>query len=214
MTPNQGTVLLDGEDIARLPSQKVARKMAILPQAPIAPPGLTVEELVAYGRYPHQRGFGRMNDEDKDKIAWALNITGLVELAQRDVDALSGGQRQRVWVAMALAQDTSLILLDEPTTYLDLVHQLEVLQLLQRLNAETGKTIVLVIHELNMASRISDHIVAMKSGSIVAQGQPSEIMTSEVLAQVFGIDAFVQPDPRTARPVCVTYDVMEKQVIK
>lgn len=202
-----GTVLLDGKAIAQLPGTEIARKMAILPQSPVSPPGLTVEELVAYGRYPHQRGFGRLNDKDKEKITWALTITGLSALRERDVDTLSGGQRQRVWIAMALAQDTELILLDEPTTYLDLVHQLEVLALLKRLNAETGRTIALVIHELNMAARFADHMIAVRDGAIVAQGEPDEIMTPEVLGRVFEIDALVAKDPRSGRPVCITFDV-------
>lgn len=202
-----GTVLLDGKDIGLLSGIQIARKMAILPQGAIAPPGLTVEELVAYGRYPHQKGFGHLTESDREKIAWSLRITNLSEFAQRDVDALSGGQRQRVWIAMALAQDTDLILLDEPTTYLDLVHQLEVLQLLQELNEQAGRTIALVIHELNMASRVSDHIIAMKSGQIVAQGPPESIMTPDTLREVFGIDAVIVPDPNHGKPVCVTYEI-------
>ena len=202
-----GAVLLDGKAIASLPGTEVARKMAILPQSPIAPPGLTVEELVAYGRYPHQRGFGRLDDLDREKIGWALEITGLSALSERDVDTLSGGQRQRVWIAMALSQDTELILLDEPTTYLDLVHQLEVLTLLKRLNVETGRTIVLVIHELNMAARFADHMIAIRDGAIVAQGTPDAIMTPEILGRVFEIDAVIAKDPRNERPVCVTFDV-------
>lgn len=205
-----GTVLLDGKDISILSSKQVAQKMAILPQSPVAPSGLTVEELVAYGRYPHQGGFGNLGNEDKAKIGWALELTKLTAFRERDVDALSGGQRQRVWIAMALAQDTELMLLDEPTTYLDLVHQLEVLQLLAKLNAETGRTIALVIHEINMAARFADHIIALRAGQIVACGTPKQIIQAEVLRAVFDIDAIVTEDPRTGRPVCLTYDVVQE----
>jgi iron complex transport system ATP-binding protein len=200
-------VLLDQKDIFRLPTTEVAKKMAVLPQSPAAPAGLTVEELVGYGRYPHQTGFGALGKEDAEKISWALSLTGLVSFRERDVDTLSGGQRQRVWIAMALAQDTEAILLDEPTTYLDLVHQLDVLQLLHRLNRDTGRTIALVIHDLNMAARISDYMIAIKEGAIVAQGKPESIMTRQVLHDVFSIDAMLATDPRTGRPVCITYDI-------
>lgn len=206
--PEKGSVLLNGKEISKLPGIEVAKQMAILPQSPTAPKGLTVEELVAYGRYPHQKGFGKLNEKDRDKINWALEITGLSEFRERDVDALSGGQRQRVWISMALAQDTDLILLDEPTTYLDLVHQLEVLQLLQKLKEETGRTIALVIHELNMAARFSDHMIAVRSGEIIAYGSPEEIMTPEILSEIFMIDSVIMKDPRTGKPVCVTYDIL------
>lgn len=202
-----GSILLDGKDIHRLPSVEVAQKLALLPQSPTAPEGLLVEELVAYGRYPHQKGFGRLTGADREKIDWALELTGLTAFKQRAAETLSGGQRQRVWIAMALAQDTELILLDEPTTYLDLVHQLEVLKLLKRLNLQQGKTIALVIHELNMAARFADHMVAVREGAIVAQGSPDVIMTPEVLQRVFDIDAVIGKDPRTGRNVCVTYDI-------
>jgi iron complex transport system ATP-binding protein len=182
--------------------------MAILPQSPVAPAGLTVQELVAYGRYPHQRGFGRLNSEDKEKIAWALANTNLSEFAARPVDALSGGQRQRVWIAMALAQDTELILLDEPTTYLDLVHQLEVMQLLKKLNTDSRRTIVLVIHEINIAARFSDHIIAMKDGRIIAKGTAEEVIAHDVLEAVFNIDAVVTKEPLSGAPVCLTYSIV------
>lgn len=201
-----GVILLDGKAIHQLPSAEVARKLAILPQSPTAPEGLLVEELVAYGRYPHQKGFGRLTGEDREQIGRALQLTGLWELRERAVDTLSGGQRQRVWIAMALAQDTELILLDEPTTYLDLVHQLEVLKLLAKLNRDEGKTIALVIHELNMAARFADHMVAVRQGKIAAQGTPGEVMTPEVLRRVFEIDAVIGKDPRTGRSLCITYD--------
>lgn len=206
MKPQSGAIYLDGKAIIEQSNVEIAKKMAILPQTPQAPDGLTVEELVAYGRYPHQKGFGKLSILDKEKIQWALKITNIDEFRERPLDSLSGGQRQRVWIAMAIAQDTELILLDEPTTYLDLVHQLEVLQLLQKLNQEEKRTIVMVIHDLNMAARFSDYMVTVKKGKIIEQGTPDEIMTPEVLKKVFSIDAHIIPDPRTARPVCVTYE--------
>ena len=172
MKPKGGLVYLNGEDIHRLSTREVARRMAILPQSPQAPAGLTVGELVAYGRFPHQQGFGKFNPEDKKIIAWALEVTKLAELETTTVDNLSGGQRQRVWIAMALAQQTDLILLDEPTTYLDLSYQLEVLELLYRLNREQGCTIVMVLHDLNLAARFADYIIAIRDGSIIRHGTP------------------------------------------
>ena len=200
-----GAVYLDGRAIAEMPTAEVARKMALLPQSPQAPAGLTVGELVALGRYPHQKGFGRLTDDDKRIIDWALSITHLGDFAARPIDALSGGQRQRAWIAMALAQDTGLILLDEPTTYLDMAHQLEVLELLQTLNRDQGKTIALVIHELNLAARFSDWMIALKSGAIRGAGTPAEVMTPALLREVFGLDALIVPDPWTARPSLVSY---------
>ena len=200
-----GAVYLDGRAIAEMPTAEVARKMALLPQAPEAPGGLTVGELVALGRYPHQRGFGRLSARDREIIAWALAITHLDDFSGRALDALSGGQRQRAWIAMALAQDTDLILLDEPTTYLDMAHQLEVLELLRSLNEEQGKTIALVIHELNLAARFADWMIALKAGSIRGAGTPEEVMTPAMLQDVFGLDALIEPDPWTGRPSLVSY---------
>ena len=200
-----GAVYLDGRAIAEMPTAEVARKMALLPQAPEAPGGLTVGELVALGRYPHQRGFGRLSARDREIIAWALAITHLDDFGGRALDALSGGQRQRAWIAMALAQDTDLILLDEPTTYLDMAHQLEVLELLRSLNEEQGKTIALVIHELNLAARAADWMIALKDGSIRGAGTPEEVMTPAMLREVFGLDALIEPDPWTGRPSRVSY---------
>ena len=200
-----GAVYLDGRAIAEMPTAEVARKMALLPQAPEAPGGLTVGELVALGRYPHQKGFGRLAARDREIIAWALAITHLDEFDGRALDALSGGQRQRAWIAMALAQDTDLILLDEPTTYLDMAHQLEVLELLRDLNRREGKTIALVIHELNLAARFADWMIALKAGSIRGAGTPEEVMTPAMLQDVFGLDALIEPDPWTGRPSLVSY---------
>lgn len=206
-----GAVYLDGKAIHKTSTKEIAKKMAILPQTPEAPSGLTVSELVSYGRFPHQRGFGRLTTEDRQIVRWAIDVTGMTSFYDRPIDALSGGQRQRVWIAMALAQETDLLLLDEPTTYLDLAHQLEVLKLLDRLNKEEKRTIVMVIHDLNHAARFAHHMVALKNGTIIKEGKPNEVMTSSVLKDVFNIDAEVVPDPRTGKPVCITYDLIDQK---
>ncbi|SFI70029.1 ABC transporter ATP-binding protein [Thermoflavimicrobium dichotomicum] len=203
-----GAVYLDGKMIQKMPTKEIAKKMAILPQSPEAPNGLTVYELVSYGRTPHQSGFVRLNQHDCDMIAWALEVTGLTELQHQAVDALSGGQRQRAWIAMALAQETDLLLLDEPTTYLDLAHQLEVLQLLEKLNQEDGRTIIMVIHDLNHASRFAHQLVALKKGSIVKQGTAEQVMIPNVLKEVFNIDTTIVRDPRTNKPAIISYDLI------
>lgn len=208
--PNQGgSVILDGEDISKVHTKLLAKKMAILPQTPEGPGGLTVGELVSYGRFPHQRGFGRLTKQDMEIIDWALEVTGTEQYKYRSVDALSGGQRQRVWIAMALAQETEMIFLDEPTTYLDMAHQLEVLELLQKLNQEQERTIVMVLHDINHAARFADYIIAMKSGQIVKTGSSEEVITHDVLRKVFHIDAEIGRDPRTGKPVCITYHLLK-----
>lgn len=203
-----GNVFLDGKEIMKESTKKIAQKMAILPQSPEAPEGLTVGELVSYGRFPYQKKMGRLTEKDKQVIEWALQVTGISAFRDRAVDALSGGQRQRVWIAMSLAQETDIILLDEPTTYLDLAHQLEVLELLKYLNEVEKRTIVMVIHELNHAARFADHIVAMKDGYIIKEGTAEEVMTREVLREVFNIDAEIGIDPRTKKPICLSCDVI------
>lgn len=210
LKPRGGYVLLDGDDIRDLPTREVAKKMSILPQAPVAPAGLTVRELVSYGRHPRREGFGGLRAGDHDIIAWALEVTGLSDLSANAVDTLSGGQRQRVWIAMAIAQQTDLILLDEPTTYLDMAYQLEVLELLERLNHERGCTIAMVLHDLNLASRFSDVLVAIRDGNIVAQGSAGEVMTPRVLGETFHIDAEIVDDPRTGKPACISYHLMKE----
>ena len=213
MTPvREGHVFLDGSQIAKMSTVEVAKKMAILPQGPQAPGGLTVKELVSYGRYPHQRGFGRLKKEDHEAVDWALSITDMEGLAGRDMDALSGGQRQRAWIAMALAQDTPLILLDEPTTYLDMTHQLEVLELLEDLNKKQKKTIAMVLHDLNLAARFSDWMIAMRSGRVLYKGTPEEIMTKKTLADVFSLDASISRHPWTGKPICLSYKRMDRSV--
>lgn len=211
LTPKGGSIYLNGNDIQKLSTKEVAQKMAILPQSPQAPAGLTVGELVAYGRFPHQRGFGKLMLEDKTIIQWALEVTKLAKFETTAVDNLSGGQRQRVWIAMALAQQTELILLDEPTTYLDLTYQLEVLQLLYRLNRNQNCTIVMVLHDLNLAARFADYMIAIRSGHIICHGSPKEVMTSNVLKETFSIDAQIVNDSRTGRPSCISYDLLESK---
>jgi iron complex transport system ATP-binding protein len=206
-----GIIYLDGKMIHKVPTKEIARKMAVLPQGPEAPNGLTVYELISFGRSPHQSGFGRLTDNDRKVIDWALEVTGLTSFSAQPVDALSGGQRQRAWIAMAIAQETDLLLLDEPTTYLDMAHQLEILQLLEKLNREQSRTIVMVIHDLNHASRFSHHMVALRSGTIVKEGTADEVMTPDVLKTVFQIDAEIVKDPRTKKPVCLCYDLIEKE---
>ncbi|WP_134685072.1 ABC transporter ATP-binding protein [Brevibacillus migulae] len=206
-----GAVFLDGKEISKEGTKKIAQKMAILPQSPDAPEGLTVAELVSYGRFPYQKGLGKLTADDRDVIEWALEVTGISAFRDKAVDALSGGQRQRVWIAMALAQETEFILLDEPTTYLDLSHQLEVLELLKELNVAEHRTIVMVIHDLNHAARFAHYIVAMKDGKIVKEGTPYEVMTPDVLRMVFHIDVEIGIDPRTKKPICLTYDLVHKQ---
>lgn len=205
-----GAVLLDGKQIEKESTKKIAEKLAILPQVLDVPEGLTVAELVSYGRSPYHKGMGKMNADDWHAIEWALEVTGVDSFRNRDVDSLSGGQRQRVWIAMALAQETEIILLDEPTTYLDLCHQLEVLELLKKLNEEEKRTIVMVIHDLNQAARFADYLVAMKDGKIVKEGTVEEVMTVDVFRDIFRIDAEMGIDPRTNKPICVTYHLLHQ----
>ncbi|HZG71908.1 MAG TPA: ABC transporter ATP-binding protein [Chondromyces sp.] len=207
--PQSGSIILDGESILKEDTKLLARKMAILPQTPESAAGLTVGELVSYGRFPYQKGFGRLTKKDLEVIHWALDVTGTADYQYQPVDALSGGQRQRVWIAMALAQETEMIFLDEPTTYLDMAHQLEVLELLQKLNQEEGRTIVMVLHDLNQAARFADCIIAMKDGQIVKAGTSEEVMTKDVLRKVFHIDAEIGRDPRTNKPMCITYNLLK-----
>lgn len=207
MKPSGGTVMLDGRAIHEQSTRDVAKQLAILPQNPVAPEGLTVQELVSYGRYPHQRGFGTIGKEDRAVIEWAIDVTGLGEFRDRPVDRLSGGQRQRAWIAMSLAQQTDILFLDEPTTYLDMAHQLEVLKLLQKLNQEQNRTIVMVVHDLNHATRYAQHMVAIRSGRVAAEGTPEQVMTKEMLRGVFGIEADIVRDPRTGVPLCIPFEL-------
>ncbi len=203
LTPRGGAVYLDGAELADLRTLDVAKVLGLLPQTPVAPDGITVADLVSRGRYPHQGWFRRWTDGDHDAVTRALAATGTADLIDRQIKSLSGGQRQRVWVAMALAQETDLLLLDEPTTYLDINHQVELLRLLRQLNAESGKTIVVVLHDLNLACRFCDHLIAMSGGRIVAEGPPTEVVTAELVEDVFGLSCLVVPDPVAGTPMIV-----------
>ncbi|MGN5239415.1 MULTISPECIES: ATP-binding cassette domain-containing protein [unclassified Rhodococcus (in: high G+C Gram-positive bacteria)] len=201
LAPRGGHVLLDGKDVHRLPAKKLARTLGLLPQSPIAPEGIVVADLVGRGRHPHQRVLSRWSREDDAAVADALAATNTTELAERAVDELSGGQRQRVWIAMALAQQTDVLLLDEPTTFLDVSHQVEVLDLLTDLNRDRGTTIVMVLHDLNLAARYADYLVAIADGRLYAAGDPSDVLTSDTVAAVFGLDSRVIDDPVSGKPL-------------
>ena len=201
LTPRAGQVLLDGKAIHRMPPRRVAQVMGLLPQSPIAPEGITVADLVSRGRHPHHGILSRWSPADDAAVAAALEATKTVDLAERAVDELSGGQRQRVWIAMALAQQTDLLLLDEPTTFLDISHQVEVLDLLTDLNHRRGTTVVMVLHDLNLAARYADHLVAMAGGRLHAQGTPEAVLTVDTVRAVFGLDSRIIPDPTSGRPM-------------
>ncbi len=203
LAPTAGAVYLDGRAIHQMPTREVATVLGVLPQTPVAPDGITVADLVGRGRYPHQGWFRQWTATDDAAVGSALQSTETLDLAQRPVDELSGGQRQRVWIAMALAQRTDILLLDEPTTFLDINHQVEVLDLLTDLVASQGRTVVAVLHDLNLACRYADHIVAMQGGRIVVEGAPGKVMTPEVVKAVFGIDSQVVVDPVSQSPMIV-----------
>ncbi|MFC7449944.1 ABC transporter ATP-binding protein [Rhodococcus daqingensis] len=203
LKPKSGQVLLDGKAISSLKTKDVARTLGMLPQAPVAPEGLTVADLVARGRHPHQSWIRQWSADDEGEVARALALTGVSELADRPVDQLSGGQRQRAWISMALAQGTDILLLDEPTTYLDLAHSIEVLDLVDRMHEELGRTVVMVLHDLNLAIRYSDRLIVMSEGAVVASGTPSEVISAELLLEVFGLEARVIEDPVSDRPLIV-----------
>ncbi|MBP1158972.1 ABC transporter ATP-binding protein [Rhodococcus sp. PvR099] len=203
LKPKSGQVLLDGKAISTLKTKDVARTLGMLPQAPVAPEGLTVADLVARGRHPHQSWIRQWSADDEGEVARALALTGVSELADRPVDQLSGGQRQRAWISMALAQGTDILLLDEPTTYLDLAHSVEVLDLVDRMHEELGRTVVMVLHDLNLAIRYSDRLIVMSEGAVVASGTPSEVISEELLLKVFGLEARVIEDPVSDRPLIV-----------
>ncbi|MER6141470.1 ABC transporter ATP-binding protein [Streptomyces sparsogenes] len=203
LRPRRGAVLLDGTELAGLPTKRIAQAIGLLPQTPVPPEGITVADLVSRGRQPHQKWWQQWSEADERAVGEAMERTGTAELADRPVDELSGGQRQRVWIAMALAQDTDLLLLDEPTTYLDIAHQVEVLDLVRQLNHDRGRTVVAVLHDLNQAARYADHLIAMRGGRIVAQGAPGDIVTAELVREVFGLASVVVPDPVTGDPLVV-----------
>jgi iron complex transport system ATP-binding protein len=210
MIPSKGNVLLDGKSIHKQSTKEVAKQLAILPQNPTAPDGLTVSELVSYGRFPYQKGFGSMTKQDREIVQWAVEATGMTEFADRPVDHLSGGQRQRAWIAMSLAQETDILFLDEPTTFLDMAHQLEVLHLLQKLNEFNNRTVVMVVHDLNHASRYAHHMIAIKSGKVAGEGSPIEVITPEIMREVFNIEADIVPDPRSGVPLCLPFALADQ----
>lgn len=201
LPPSAGEVILDGKALHSQPTKEVARVLGLLPQSPIAPEGIAVADLVGRGRHPHQKLLSRWTAHDYDVVADALTATGTADLADRSVDELSGGQRQRVWIAMALAQETEILLLDEPTTFLDIAHQVDVLDLLTDLCRERGTTIVMVLHDLNLAARYSDELVAMKDGRVLASGTPADVLTPENVERVFGINNLVTADPVSGKPM-------------
>jgi len=210
IAPHAGSVYLDGKAIARMPARDVARRLAILPQSPGAPEELTVGELVEQGRYPHVGPLRMLREQDSTAIAEALAETRMTELRHRRLDSLSGGERQRAWIALALAQETPVLLLDEPTTFLDVGHQLEILTLIQHLNRSQGKTIVLVLHDLNQAARYAERLIVLRSGRIVADGSPKEVLTAALLAEVFRVKGYIVSHPFDGLPVCLPYAVVEE----
>lgn len=201
--PSKGRVVLDGDTITSLPAREVARRLGLLPQTSIAPEGITVADLIARGRYPHQKLLKQWSREDEAAVIAAMDATKVTELSHRLVDELSGGQRQRVWVAMVLAQETPLLLLDEPTTFLDITHQIELLELMGDLNRRKGQTIVAVLHDLNHACRYATHIIAMRNGAVVAEGAPRDIITAELVEEVFGLPCIIIDDPISHTPLVI-----------
>lgn len=201
ISPREGQVVLDGRALHGRSTKEVARTLGLLPQNPVAPEGIAVADLVGRGRHPHQKLLARWSAHDYDVVARSLAATGIEDLADRSVDELSGGQRQRAWIAMALAQETDILLLDEPTTFLDVAHQIEVLDLLTDLNRDHGTTIVMVLHDMNLAARYADHLFALRAGRVVAAGAPSDVMTSDLIREVFELDALVVTDPVSGSPI-------------
>jgi iron complex transport system ATP-binding protein len=205
LKPQRGTIVLDGHELAKLPTKEIAKRLAILPQGPIAPEGLTVLQLVKQGRYPYQKWLQQWSPEDERMVRMALEATGMEPFAECTVDALSGGQRQRAWIAMTLAQGTETILLDEPTTYLDVTHQIEVLDLLYELNEKEGRTVVMVLHDINLACRYAHHMVAVHEGAIYAEGAPEDIITADMIRKVFDLNCQVLQDPFYGTPLCIPF---------
>jgi len=205
LRPSRGTVLLDGKAIHDYPSKEVARRLGLLPQTSYAPDGILVVDLVARGRFPHQKLLRQWSMGDDDAVTRALELTDLTDLAERPVDELSGGQRQRVWLALILAQETPLMLLDEPTTFLDIAHQIEVLDLCRTLH-RTGRTLVAVLHDLNHAARYATHLIVMRDGAIVTTGRPADVVTADLVRDVFGLPCVVLTDPTSGTPLVLPLD--------
>jgi iron complex transport system ATP-binding protein len=210
--PKKGEIFINGKDIRKQKEKNIAKEVAFLPQGPICPSGLTVKELVAYGRFPHQKIIGGLNSHDKEIIDWAIAETGLIEFSDREVESLSGGQRQRAWIAMTLAQETDIIMLDEPTTYLDMSYQLEVLEVLKKLNKERNITVAIVLHELNNACRFADNIIGLKKGKIVCEGKPLDVITEKNLKEIYGIDANLQVSDNGEYPICIEYQLIKEAI--
>ena len=210
--PKAGDIFINNKNVKKVKEKDIAKEVAFLPQGPVCPSGLTVRELVAFGRFPHQKMIGGLNTHDKEVIDWAIEETGLSEFADREVENLSGGQRQRAWIAMVLAQETDIIMLDEPTTYLDMSYQLEVLEVLHRLNKEKNITVVIVLHELNNACRFADNIIGLKKGEIICEGRPIDVINKESLKEIYGIDANLQVSENGEYPVCMEYELLREVV--
>lgn len=213
LAPSRGQVLLDGKDVQNTPARDVAKRLGLLPQSAIAPAGITVSDLVSRGRYPHQTLLRQWSRADAEAVEKAMQATAINDLAERSVDELSGGQRQRVWVAMALAQDTPLLLLDEPTTFLDITHQIDLMDLFQDLNRNSGRTLVAVLHDLNQACRYATHLIAMREGRIIAEGAPSEIVTAELVEKAFDLSALIIEDPVSGTPLVIPRQRAGKLVV-
>lgn len=205
LKPDGGQIVLNGKEIHKRPSREIAKELAILPQGPETPEGFTVMQLVKQGRYPYQSWVTQWSKKDEEKVWWALKMTQMTQLANKQVDSLSGGQRQRAWIAMTLAQDTEIILLDEPTTYLDVTHQIEILDLLYQLNQEKGRTIVMVLHDLNLACRYAHHIVAIQNRTVYAQGTPEETVNEQMVEHVFRLKSKIISDPLFGTPMCIPF---------
>ncbi len=203
LRPKKGSILLDGKSISELPTMQLAKEIGLLPQSPIVPAGITVADLVARGRFPYQNLFGQLSKADYEAIAWAMEAMGIADLADKSVDSLSGGQRQRVWIALVLAQDTDILLLDEPTTYLDIAYQVEILDCLEKLNRTKKITIVAILHDINLSIRYADHIFAMKKGKLIAEGSPKEIITTDLMREVYGMESDILKDPATGDPYVI-----------
>ena len=209
--PKAGEIFINDKNIKKLKEKHIATQVAFLPQGPVCPSGITVKELVAYGRFPHQRIIGGLSIHDKEVIEWAIEETGLKDFADREIENLSGGQRQRAWIAMTLAQETDIIMLDEPTTYLDMSYQLEVLEVLEKLNNKKNITVVIVLHELNNACRFASNIIGLKKGKIICKGIPKDVITEENLREIYGIDVKLQLSENREYPICVEYELIRGQ---
>jgi len=211
LNPKEGAVMLDGKRLQQYPTKQLARNLGLLPQSPVVPDGIRVTDLISRGRFPYQKPFQGLSKEDFSAMQEAMEMMGVIDLAERNVDELSGGQRQRVWIALALAQQTDILLLDEPTTYLDIAHQIEILDALTKLNREKNTTIVMVLHDINLSARYADHLFAMKSGNLIAQGTPEQIIRPDIMKTIYGLDCVVIKDPITNAPMIVPCGEYHKQ---